>query len=63
MHSGGLERRRMMDLGLIPGTVVYCEFNSPLDDPIAYKVRGTLIALRRVQAQLIDITYHTEDQP
>ena len=51
----GLERRRMMDLGLTPGVRVTAEFRSPLGDPVSYRVRGALIALRRGQAQQIEI--------
>ncbi len=36
----GVERRRLLDLGLVPGTVVKAEFASPAHDPIAYRVRG-----------------------
>jgi len=39
-------RRRLFDLGLIPGTKVLCVIKSPLGDPTAYFVRGALIALR-----------------
>ena len=58
----GLERRRMMDLGLTPGARVTAEFRSPLGDPVSYRVRGALIALRRGQAQQIelDIADNTE---
>lgn len=49
----GPERRRLLDLGIVPGTVVKAEFTSPAGDPVAYRVRGALIALRRVQAELI----------
>ncbi len=49
----GPERRRLLDLGLVPGTVVKAEFTSPGGDPVAYRVRGALIALRRTQAELI----------
>ncbi len=51
----GAERRRMLDLGLLPGTEVRAELVSPSGDPTAYRVRGTLIALRREQARLIQI--------
>lgn len=51
----GMERRRMLDLGILPGTVITAEFVSPGGDPTAYNVRGALIALRRDQAQLITI--------
>lgn len=61
LTSTGLERRRMMDLGIIPGTRVQAEFDSPLGDPTAYKIRGTLVALRRGQAKLVHITTETEE--
>ncbi len=52
----GSERRRMMDLGILPGTLIKAELRSPGGDPIAYRIRGALIALRHEQAQLIHIT-------
>lgn len=51
----GMERRRLLDLGLVPGTRVVAEFASPAGDPIAYRVRGALIALRTQQADMIHI--------
>ena len=55
LEVDGDQRRRLMDLGLIPGTEVTAELVSPLGDPVAYRVRGSLIALRRDQARLIVI--------
>lgn len=52
----GAERRRLLDLGFVPGTEVAAELASPAGDPTAYRVRGTLIALRREQATLVRIT-------
>jgi DtxR family transcriptional regulator, Mn-dependent transcriptional regulator len=52
----GPERRRMMDLGILPGTVVTAELISPSGDPTAYRIRDALIALRVEQAQLINIS-------
>jgi len=51
----GAERRRLLDLGLVPGTVVVAELRSPLGDPVAYRVRGASVALRREQARQIRI--------
>lgn len=51
----GPERRRMLDLGLIPGTVVRAEIRSPGGDPTGYRIRGAVIALRRDQAAEIRI--------
>jgi ferrous iron transport protein A len=53
LRSTGLERRRMMDLGILPGTTIQVEMSSPLGDPVAYWVRGALVALRHEQARLV----------
>jgi DtxR family Mn-dependent transcriptional regulator len=49
----GSERRRLMDLGLLPGTTITAELTSASGDPTAYRVRGALIALRKSQSDLI----------
>jgi DtxR family Mn-dependent transcriptional regulator len=46
----GQDRRRMMDLGILPGTIIEAELESPGGDPTAYRIRGALIALRRENA-------------
>jgi DtxR family Mn-dependent transcriptional regulator len=56
----GMERRRLLDLGLVPGTRVVAEFASPAGDPVAYRVRGALIALRTQQADMIHIQPDTQ---
>lgn len=52
----GPERRRLLDLGFVPGTEVKVVMESPLGDPVAYEVRGTTVALRRDQARVVQIT-------
>ena len=49
----GAERRRLLDLGFVPGTEIEVDLVSPMGDPIAYRVRGAVVALRREQAELI----------
>jgi DtxR family transcriptional regulator, Mn-dependent transcriptional regulator len=49
----GAERRRLLDLGVVPGTSVRCEFASPFGTPRSYAIRGALIALRDHQADRI----------
>jgi DtxR family Mn-dependent transcriptional regulator len=53
--SRGMERRRFLDLGILPGTRITAEFESPSGNPMAYKIRGATIALRRNQAQHIKV--------
>jgi ferrous iron transport protein A len=52
----GLLRRRVLDLGIIPGTQVQCVRKSPAGDPIAFRVRNTTIALRSDDASLIKVS-------
>ena len=56
----GPERRRLMDLGLLPGTLIEASLRSPGGDPTAYLVRGALIALRREQADQVAISSSSE---
>ncbi|HAN20119.1 MAG: iron transporter FeoA [Clostridiales bacterium GWF2_36_10] len=44
--SIGSIRRRLQDIGLIEGTEVECLQKSPAGDPVAYLIRGAVIALR-----------------
>lgn len=55
LKSTGITRRRLMDLGILPGTPLLAAFASPLGDPVAYQVRDTLIALRHEQACQIEV--------
>ena len=53
--SRGVERRRLFDLGIIPGTPIDVEMVNPSGDPTAYRIRGSVIALRSKQARLIKV--------
>jgi DtxR family Mn-dependent transcriptional regulator len=49
----GLERRRLQDLGVLPGAEIRAEFVSPGTDPTAYRIREAIVALRKDQAEQI----------
>lgn len=49
----GLSRRRLLDLGLTPGTRVEVALDNTFGDPRAFRVRGTTVALRRQQAEQV----------
>ena len=53
--SNGKERRRMLDLGLVQGTTIEALQKSPSGDPVAYFIRGAVIALRQEDAQKVMI--------
>lgn len=49
----GAQRRRLLDLGVVRGTEITAEMRSAGGDPVAYRIRGALIALRRDQASWV----------
>ncbi len=49
----GLSRRRLLDLGITPGTCVEVALGNTFGDPRAFRIRGATIALRRQQAEQI----------
>ena len=55
VEAEGDMRRRLLDLGLIPGTRVTCQGRSPAGDPAAYLVRGTVVALRARDAAAVGL--------
>lgn len=55
--STGSMRRRMLDLGIIKGTKIQCLMKSPFGDPVAFLIRGTIIALRKEDSH--NVLIHT----
>jgi len=53
LTAAGPIRRRFLDLGLINGTEVEALTKSPSGDPIAYLIRGAVIAIRSDDASNI----------
>ena len=56
-HVGGERsfRRRLMELGLVPGTIVTVHKVAPLGDPLELRARGCTLSIRRAEAQTIDV--------
>ncbi|MFA5805155.1 MAG: metal-dependent transcriptional regulator [Melioribacteraceae bacterium] len=51
----GQQRRRLLDFGIVPGTVIRAQLKSLSGDPTGYEIRGATIALRKKQSSLIYI--------
>ena len=49
-------RKRLIEMGFIPGKKVSAVMNAPLKDPIEYEILGYKVSLRRDEAALIDIS-------
>lgn len=53
LENKGSIRRRLLDMGMTPGTVIECVLVSPFLDPVAYKIRNAVIALRNDDSKKI----------
>ncbi len=45
-HNDPIMKRRLFDLGFVPGTLVECVQTAPFGDPKAFLIKNTVIALR-----------------
>ena len=55
LHGGGAVRRRIMDMGITPGTAVKVIKTAPLGDPVEINVRGYELSLRKEEAARIEV--------
>lgn len=56
----GFERFRLLDLGVVPGTEISHALDNPMHEPLAYFIRGAVIALRKEQTGKILIELKEE---
>ena len=49
----GIIKKRLLNLGLTPGAAVKAVIRSPAGDPIAYEIRGALVALRLEEGEKV----------
>lgn len=55
LNCNGNIRRRLLDLGLVKNSSITPVLISPSGDPRAFEVRGTIIAIRKEDTNLINI--------
>lgn len=48
-------RRRLMEMGLVPGTAVELVNVAPLGDPLELLVRGARLSIRRAEARALAV--------
>jgi Fe2+ transport system protein FeoA len=56
VQGKGAVRRRLLDMGLVPGTEIAVIKAAPLGDPVEYLVRGYRLLLRKSEAKLVAVT-------
>ena len=55
LHGEGAVKRRIMDMGLTKGTLVYVRKVAPLGDPVEVTMRGYELSLRKEDASMIEV--------
>lgn len=55
LHGEGAVKRRIMDMGITKGAVLYIRKVAPLGDPIEVRVRGYELSIRKEDAELIEV--------
>ena len=53
VEGEGRFRRRLLDMGVTPGTTIYLRKKAPLGDPLEITLRGYELTLRKDEAQLV----------
>ncbi len=54
VHGEGNFKRRLLEMGFMPGTSVLIKKYAPLRDPIEMVLKGYHVSLRREEAQMIE---------
>ena len=51
----GAIRRRMLDMGVVVGSEVRVERVAPLGDPVAIRIKGYVLSLRKEEAAKVQV--------
>jgi ferrous iron transport protein A len=55
VRGSGPFRRRLMEMGFIPGEIVFVQRHAPLGDPVEFIVKQYHVSLRKVDAALVEV--------
>ena len=55
LHGEGAVKRRIMDMGITRHTEIYVRKVAPLGDPVEVTVRGYELAIRKADAEMVEI--------
>ncbi|MBQ7446039.1 MAG: ferrous iron transport protein A [Clostridia bacterium] len=62
VHGDGAVRRRIMDMGITKGTVIYVRKVAPLGDPVELNLRGYELSLRKADAAMVEVAECGEEK-
>lgn len=53
VKGSGSSRKRLLDMGMVPGTVLSVTKKAPLGDPVDFKLKGYNLSLRKQEAEMV----------
>ncbi len=53
IRGRGAARRRILDMGIVPGTTVKVIRKAPMGNPIEFEVKGYKLTMRKAEAELV----------
>jgi len=56
VETDSSHQSRLYQLGLIPGSAVHVLRKAPLGDPLQIQIDGTLLSIRKLDAQMIRVS-------
>ncbi len=62
VEGEGRLRRRLFDMGVTPGAIVYLRKKAPLGDPLEVTIRGYELTLRKSEAKLVSLEVKEENE-
>ncbi len=62
VNGSGVISKRLMEMGVVPGSVIQVVKTAPLGDPIEISIRQSRLALRKTEARTILVTYQKLSQ-
>jgi len=57
VHGTSRVSKRLMEMGVVPGVSVRVIKTAPLGDPIEVRVRGYSLAMRKTEADAIEVSF------
>ncbi|MGI6065618.1 MAG: FeoA family protein [Bacillota bacterium] len=61
VRGDGILRRRLFEMGLVPGSRVQVERYAPLGDPIEIRMQGYFLTLRKEEAGMVEVACKEEN--
>lgn len=55
LHGEGPVKRRIMDMGITKGQLIFVRKVAPLGDPIEINIRGYELSVRKADCEMIDV--------